>query len=65
MTTIACSHEDARRRRMHPLLALLRGMARHRLARKRRRATLDLVNGSPHLLRDIGLGDGHDGLRRP
>jgi hypothetical protein len=27
-------------------------------ARARRRATMDLIHSSPHLLRDIGVGDG-------
>ncbi|WP_156460258.1 hypothetical protein [Devosia sp. Root635] len=33
-------------------------------ARRRRQATIDLIHASPHLLRDIGLGEGHDGKRQ-
>ena len=28
-------------------------------ARRRRRATIDLIHASPHLLRDIGVSEGH------
>lgn len=34
-------------------------------ARRRRQATIDLIHSSPHLLRDIGLAEGHVGIRRP
>ena len=32
---------------------------------RRRRATIDLIHSSPHLLRDIGLGEGQGTLRQP
>lgn len=29
------------------------------MAQRRRRATVDLIHASPHLLRDIGVSEGH------
>ncbi|WP_139198700.1 hypothetical protein [Devosia sp. YR412] len=29
------------------------------VTRRRRRATIDLIHSSPHLLRDIGVSEGH------
>jgi uncharacterized protein YjiS (DUF1127 family) len=34
------------------------------IRRKRRISTVDLISSSPHLLRDIGLGEGHIVVRR-
>jgi len=31
---------------------------------RRRQTTIDLIHSSPHLLRDIGLGEGHCMSRR-
>ncbi|KQX42024.1 hypothetical protein ASD04_18350 [Devosia sp. Root436] len=33
-------------------------------AHRRRRTTIDLIHSSPHLLRDIGVSEGHDGKRQ-
>lgn len=37
---------------------LLRLWQLHRLRSRRRRATIDLIHASPHLLRDIGAMEG-------
>lgn len=34
-----------------------------RIALRRRQTTIDLIHSSPHLLRDIGVGDGQIGPR--
>lgn len=36
-----------------------------RVAHRRRRATLDLIHASPHLLRDIGFTQEHSSWRQP
>ncbi|MCY1549635.1 hypothetical protein D9M68_858160 [compost metagenome] len=33
-------------------------------AQRRRQTTIDLIHASPHLLRDIGVSEGHDGKRQ-
>tara|TARA_R110002020_G_scaffold19232_2_gene66764 strand:+ start:235 stop:432 length:198 start_codon:yes stop_codon:yes gene_type:complete len=65
MSTIVGISVPSLRHPVASLRALLGWLGRRRQARRRRRATISLIEGSPHLLRDIGMADHHVPGRRP
>jgi len=65
MSTIVETSGVSRHRPVAVWRALLGWLGRRRQARRRRRDTMSLIQGSPHLLRDIGMADHHLPCRRP
>ena len=65
MITLAKPSNAPLSRLLARLPQLFGALRLHAVARRRRRATIDLIHASPHLLRDIGVRDDQMNERRP
>lgn len=64
MSSLAVTQQSRRRRLIGALAGMLSSWAA-RQRRRQRRATIELIHSSPHLLRDLGLETEYHRDRRP